>query len=84
MALGPHHQILIGCNAPDSSGTFPTVVVDERTGAFLATLANESGSDEVWFNPRDDHYFLARSAAAGPYQLLGVVDAESLTEDGAA
>jgi hypothetical protein len=70
MALGPDHQILLGCNAPGPTGTNPTAIIDERNGAILATLPNESGSDEVWFNPGDDHYFLARAAAVAATQLL--------------
>jgi hypothetical protein len=47
----------------------------------IATLNSESGADEVWFNPGDGHYFLARSSAVGTSQFLGVVDAERLKED---
>ncbi len=35
----------------------------------------------VWFNPGDNHYFLARSSAVGSDQLLGVVDADDRHED---
>jgi hypothetical protein len=70
MALGPDHQILLGCNASKTS-----VVIDERDGHVIKTLANEGGADEVWFNPGDDHYFLGRSAVT-PNQQLGVVDAD--------
>ncbi len=80
LAVGPDHQLLLGCNGPGTSGNAPTVVIDERNGKVLATLNNESGADEVWYNPGDGHYFLARSSAVGG-QFLGVVDAESLTED---
>jgi hypothetical protein len=79
MAIGPDHQILLGCNG--ASPTASTVVIDERNGHIIKTLANESGADEVWFNPGDGHYFLARSSAVGANQLLGVVDAERLSED---
>jgi hypothetical protein len=79
-AVGPDHQILIGCNGSTSSATKSSVVIDDRNGHILATVANESGPDMVWFNPGDNHYFLARSAAGGasfPSQLLGVIDADS-------
>ena len=76
MAVGPDHQILLGCNGP-GGGNHPTAIIDERNGRVIATLANESGSDEVWFNPGDNHYFLARSAAVGSSQLLGVIDADA-------
>jgi len=74
MALGPHGQILLGCNAPGPSGNAPTAVINERTGEVVATLNNESGSDEVDYNPADNHYFLAESGHV-PNQALGVADA---------
>lgn len=76
MAIGPEEQILLGCNTSSSS-----VIINERSGAVIATLPNEGGPDQVWFNEGDDHYFLARSAAVGPNQLLGVVDARNHDED---
>jgi hypothetical protein len=87
MALGPDGQILLGCNARSGNGQNSTVVIDDD-GHIVTTLANESGSDEVWFNPGDGHYLLARSTvnanasdAATGNSMLGVVDAESLHED---
>jgi len=76
MAIGPGHQILLGCNG-NGGANHPTAIIDDRNGRVIATLANESGSDMVWFNPGDNHYFLARSSAFGSSQLLGVVDADS-------
>jgi hypothetical protein len=84
MALGPDHQMLLGCNGASGDGQNSTVVIDERDGHVIKVLTQESGSDEVWFNPGDGHYFLARSSAAGANQLLGVVDANRLTEDASA
>jgi hypothetical protein len=79
MAIGPENQILLGCNDP--SGTVPsTVVINEHSGAVMRVLPNEDGSDEVWFNDGDDHYFLARSGGSNPQQL-GVVDAQTGKED---
>jgi hypothetical protein len=75
MAIGPDHQILLGCNGP-AGANHPTAVIDDRNGHVIKTLANESGSDEVWFNEGDGHYFLARSSAVGTNQLLGVVDSD--------
>jgi hypothetical protein len=87
MTLGPNGQILLGCNAGSGNGQFSTVVIDDD-GHIIKTLPNESGSDEVWYNPGDGHYFLARSTnqanasdTATANSMLGVVDAESLSED---
>jgi hypothetical protein len=81
MAIGPENEILLGCNSASGNGRFSTVIINERSGHIIATLDNESGADEVWFNDGDDHYFLARSAAHGDNQLLGVVDAQDKRED---
>ncbi len=79
MALGPENQILLGCNDPNQ--TVPsTVVINQHSGAVMRVLAGEDGSDEVWYNDGDDHYFLARSGGATPQQL-GVVDAQNGHED---
>ena len=75
MAVGPDHQILLGCNGAGGAN-HPTAVIDDRNGHVIKTLANELGSDMVWFNEGDGHYFLARSSAFGTNQLLGVVDAD--------
>jgi hypothetical protein len=80
MAVGPEPQILVGCNGAGST-THSSVIINERSGHILATVANESGPDEVWFNPGNGHYFLARSAAFGGVQKLGIIDAESMVAD---
>jgi hypothetical protein len=91
MAIGPDHQILLGCNAPsgktetspNGNGNFSTVIIDDRDGSIIATLNNQNGADEVWFNDGDDHYFLAQESAgtgtAASPQLLGVIDADQET-----
>lgn len=79
MAIGPDHQILLGCNDPNK--TVPsTVIIDDHNGHVIATIANEDGSDQVDFNEGDDQYFLARSGGANP-QKLGIIDAEGRLAD---
>jgi hypothetical protein len=80
MAIGPDHDILVGCNGAGST-THSSVIIDDRHGHIRATIADESGPDEVWFNPGNNHYFLARSAPASGDQALGIIDAESMTAD---
>ena len=80
MAIGPNNQILLGCNAASPDGTFNTVIINENSGAIIARLKNEGGSDEVWFNEGDGHYFLGETGncgtcAPGSFARLGVVDA---------
>jgi hypothetical protein len=69
LAIGPNHQIQLGCGGTNS------LIIDERTGATVATESGEGGADEVWYNPGDNSYFIARSAAG----KLGVEDADSST-----
>jgi hypothetical protein len=69
LAIGPHHQIQLGCGGTNS------VIIDERNGAIIATESGEGGADEVWYNPGDNSYFIARSSAG----KLGVTDAGSGT-----
>jgi hypothetical protein len=86
LALGPHHQALLGCGA--TFGTAPiqtqSVVIDIASassvldGAVVATLPI-GGSDEVWYDPGTKHYFLAaranRDAAGNVAPVLGSIDA---------
>jgi hypothetical protein len=87
MALGPDKQIMIGCNgahgaAGDSgNGLHSGIIINENTGAVIGVIPNESGPDEVYYNAGDGQYFLARSAAVGTNQLLGVVDANGKKAD---
>jgi hypothetical protein len=78
-AVGPENQLLVGCNG--SMHSTNSIIINQRSGAIIAKVANESGPDEVWFNPGDGQYFLARSSAAAPTQLLGVIDARGFKAD---
>lgn len=75
MAIGPDHQILLGCNNPILT-VKSTVIIDDRTGEIVETLPNEDGADQVWYNDGDGQYFLARSGGANP-QKLGIVDVDA-------
>ena len=68
IALGPNQHLLLGCAQQ------PSVVINAKTGAIVATIPQVGGSDEVWYNPGDNRYYLAaRNNPGGP--VLGVVDA---------
>jgi hypothetical protein len=75
MAVGPDHQIMVGCNNTALGPVASGIIIDDRDGDIIATIPNESGPDEVWYNEGDGQYFLARSSAVGSIQFLGVVDA---------
>jgi hypothetical protein len=72
MAIGPNSQILLGCHATASA------IINDN-GVVLRSFKKEFGSDEVWFNPGDGHYFLGLSnhtAHGTPAPVLGVIDAD--------
>jgi len=69
LAIGPGHQILLGCNKPNEAA-----ILDDRTNA-ITTIPGQGGSDEVWFNPGDGHYFLGESSNTVPQ--LGIIDSLS-------
>jgi hypothetical protein len=54
MALGPDHQIAIACG---TSGKGSVVITEDFV--HLYSLAGQTGADEIWYNPGDNHYFYA-------------------------
>ncbi len=86
LALGPHHEALLGCGS--SIGTPPTsqtVMIDITStstavdGAVVATVPI-GGSDEVWYDKGTNHYFLGargNTVAGVNSPILGSVDATS-------
>src|SRR6516164_957146 len=81
MALGPFPQALLGCS---NLGPNP-VIINLNRGSVIGTLADESGADEVWFNPANNQYFLGSgnhlSPSGSPDPILGVVDATGKKND---
>ena len=80
MAVGPGNDMLVGCNG-NGSNTQSSVIIGAGVGQILATIPNQSGPDEVWFNPGNNHYFLARSSAGSGRQSLGIIDAGTRVAD---
>jgi hypothetical protein len=66
MAIGPDHQIALGCGSGNGPNT-GSVIIDDRTGGTVKTLIGQFG-DEIWYNPGDNHYFFTGDG------VLGVVD----------
>jgi hypothetical protein len=77
LTIGPDNQALLGCSATGSTG-FPaqTVVMDLNNGNILANISQVGGSDQVTYNPGDNHYYLAARNNPGG-GVLGVVDAST-------
>jgi len=69
-ALGPGNQLLAGCGNEGRS-----VIIDKTNGAVLADISTAGGSDEVWYNPGDNRYYLAETVD----QNIGIIDAATLT-----
>ncbi len=88
MAQGPGENVLVGCDpgfpAPDPVAFAPrTYVINERTGAIVATIKQVGGEDEVWYNPGDHHYytgsrdFFTGDSPSAATPVLGVIDADT-------
>ena len=78
LALGPDEQAMLGCQGTTSNDVkLPneSQVISLRNGRVVKTITQVGGTDQVWFNPGDNHYYLAaRNNATGP--VLGTVDAD--------
>jgi hypothetical protein len=70
IALGPDNQLALSCG----------LIINDQTGAPVASFPSEGGADEMWFNPSDNHYFLADTGAVH----LGVIDATTPSADSTA
>jgi len=74
--VGPHDNLLLGCT-PGNNATNTSTLVINATTHNSASVANITGSDEVWFNEGDERYYLGASKAIGG-AVLGVVDGTSV------
>jgi len=74
LAVGPGNDMLVGCNG-NGSNNQSSLIIGAGVGQLLAAIPNQSGPDEVWFNPGNMRYFLARSNAGSGFQALGIIDA---------
>jgi hypothetical protein len=62
LTLGPRQNLLLGCSADGPAGTpLISLIMRATNGNILATFNQVGGSDEVWYNPGDNHYYLAAS-----------------------
>jgi hypothetical protein len=70
IALGFDKQLALSCG----------LIINYQTGAPIANFPSEGGADEMWFNPNDNHYFLADSTP----QHLGIIDSTKPSADSTA
>jgi DNA-binding beta-propeller fold protein YncE len=88
LTLGPDQHLLIGCSLLNGQ----SVIMSAHDGHIVQRIFGVGGSDEVWFNPGDEHYYLAArnnvtlDANGNPVlvngkpvvvPVLGVIDAET-------
>ncbi len=78
LAVGPHGHLLVGCSDDAVAAGFApkTLVLDARSGKTLAEIRAVGGSDEVWYDPKSEHYYMAAGGFPGG-AVLGVVDART-------
>ena len=66
IALGPDSQLALSCG----------LIINDQTGAPIASFPSEGGADEMWFNPSDNHYFFGDTTNnLTKTAQLGVIDA---------
>ncbi len=83
LTLGPRQNLLLGCSGDAPAGTqMKSIIMKATTGAILQTFTQLGGSDEVWYNIGDNHYYLAMSSwtttglTGGPAKpSLGIINA---------
>ena len=85
LALGPHHEALLGCGTT-INGKTESVIIDITStdftvdGAVVARV-DIGGSDEVWYDKGTNHYFLGADnnvdAKGNPAPILGSIDAST-------
>jgi hypothetical protein len=70
LAIGPRHQIILGCGGASTA----SLIIDDRDGHVIHSLAGAGGADEVWYNPGDNQYFIAASNNAIPQLVVADPD----------
>jgi hypothetical protein len=58
LSVGPENQLALGCGGPNS------LIVSDKDGSTIATIAGAGGTDEDWYNPGSNEYFFAASTPA--------------------
>ncbi|MGB6350490.1 MAG: hypothetical protein WBG10_10725 [Pseudolabrys sp.] len=86
--VGPHDNLMLGCNPGNNPSNTTTLVINAKTKNY-ANIGNITGADEVWFNSGDRRYYLGASknckvpgtpcpTAAQQAAALGVIDGTSV------
>ncbi len=77
VALGPNEQLLIGCRAAGRGNDYgfpPRTFVMNLLTEKVEPIAAVNGSDQAWYNPGDNRYYLSALASrSGP--IVAAVEA---------
>ena len=67
IAIGPRDEALLGCLGEGLGKSYGipdhTLMINLRSGVVSQKIKGVTGSDQVWFNPGDNHYYVAAEAA---------------------
>lgn len=75
LVMGPGRQLCVACGKDAvEKGFAPATVVVDLLSNEQRRFTDAGGSDQVWYNPGDDRYYLAARAMAGG-AVLGVIEA---------
>ncbi len=79
LAFGPGQNFLLGCTAHGKDGMPPVaVVMNAKTGAEVARIAEIGGADMVAYSAKNNQYYFGGPNMPGG-GVLGVIDAKSNT-----
>ena len=89
LALGPRDNLLLGCSGDAPAWSqMRSIIMRASDGAILQNFTQLGGSDEVWYSPADNHYYLAMSSwtstglTGGPATpSLGIINAGDFDGD---
>jgi len=70
------NNLLLGCTVGNNANNASQLAINTVTTNF-ANVGNITGSDEVWYNPGDGHYYTGSSANIAQFggPTLGIIDA---------
>jgi hypothetical protein len=85
--MGPNDHLVVGCSA-DATVTLgaraKTLIIDATNGAVIKEITEIGSSDQVWYNPGDQRYYVAGNGfTASGFESglrtpsLGIIDART-------
>jgi DNA-binding beta-propeller fold protein YncE len=76
LAFGPDQNFVLGCNADGKKMPAVITIMNAKTGAVVANVADIGAADMVAYSKKNGHYYTAsRGMPDGP--VLGVIDSKT-------